>query len=163
MVTLTYPIVGYLGRVVLGLGMAVVLASMGVVLARGGLLLFGLTSWLSWLTLLIAGAGVGAGLGSGAAWLSLRGLGHRFTLALTATALIAGWLGGWFAYYYGADLVLDCCRILRMGAVGHTILGATVAANLAATLIGGAGRGWVWARRQRGKGVGGLQSVTRQE
>ena len=136
------------------MGLALVLATVGVILARMGLLLFGLTSWSAWLTMLVVGAGVGAGLGSVAAWLWLKGLGVKFTLVLTGIALAAGVAGAWYAYQYGAGVEPECCASADMGPIAYTILGATLGASLAAALVGIAGRSVLRAWRRGHPGVG---------
>ena len=154
---------GYIGRGLLGLGLALVLATVGVILARMGLLLFGLTSWSAWLTILVVGAGLGAGLGSAAAWLWLKGLGVKFTLALAGLALAAGVAGAWYAYHYGAGVEPECCASPTMGPIAYTILGATLGASLAATLAGITGRSILLAWRRGHPGVGSPIPLARQD
>ncbi len=149
-----YSLLSYGGRLALGVGMALVMAALGVILARMGLLLFGLTSWLAWLTLLIAGAGVGAGLGSAGAWLGLKGAGLRFAAALATLALAAGIGGSWFAYQFGAGVEPACCASPDMGPIAYAVLGATVAANLAALIAGAGGQSILRAWRRRGQPTG---------
>ena len=130
-----HPVIGYLGRAALGLGLALVLAVVGVVLARMGLVLFGLISWTAWFTLFVAGAGLGAGLGGWLAWLWQKGAGAGFTALLLLLALAAGIIGAWGGYYYGASQVPECCASPAMGPVAYTVLGAMVGANLVVLLI----------------------------
>lgn len=130
------PLLGYIGRAALGVGLALVLAAVGVVLARMSLLLFGFTSWAAWLTLLVSGAGGGAGAGSLLAWLWLKGFGPGSTAMLAVLAIGAGLAGGWFGFSYGAGVEPECCASPTLGPIAYTVLGAVVGANLAAALYG---------------------------
>ncbi len=145
----TQYLAGYAGRVMLGLGFALVLAGVGVVLARMGVLLFGVTSWAGWLSVLVAGIGIGAGLGSSVAWLWLKGVGPTFTLFLFIVALGAGILGGWLAFLYGSGVEPECCASPRLGPIAYSVLGAVIFANTAALLFGVSGQGTLRALRRR--------------
>ena len=107
---------GYLGRTALGLGLALVAAGLGVILARMGLLLFGVTSWVGWLAMLLGGIGLGAGLGSATAWLWLKGMGNRFSSFLALVAVTAGMGGAWLAFRYGTGSGTRMLRLARYGA-----------------------------------------------
>ena len=129
-----HPVIGYLGRAALGLGLAFVLAIMGEAFSFMTVVFFGLSSWTAWFTLSVAGAGLGAGLGGWLAWLWQKGAGAAFTALLLLLALAAGIIGAWGGYYYGASQVPECCASPDMGPVSYTVLGAMVGSNLAVLL-----------------------------
>ena len=130
------PVIGYAGRVALGLGMALVFAAVGVVLARMSLVLFGLTSWSAWFTLFVSGAGLGAGIGSLLAWMWLKSVGSGFTAILFLVVVVAGVAGGLGGYHYGAGLEPECCASPEMGPIAYTVLGAVAVSNVTALLFG---------------------------
>ena len=143
-------LLGYLIRAALGTGLAVVLAVLGVLLARMGLLIFGLTSWTSWLVMLMTGAGIGAGLGSGVAWLWLKGIGQGTTALIFLATLAAGIAGSWMAYGYGADAAAECCASPAMGPIGYAVVGSVIGSNLAAVIVGVTGQGvYLYLRGRR--------------
>ncbi len=151
-------LLGYVGRAVLGIGLALVLGVVGVALARMGLLLFGFTSWSAWITLLVLGAGGGAGIGSVAAWLGLKGAGAAFTTALALLAWGAGMAGGWFGFSYGAGVEPECCASPTMGPIAYTVLGAVVGSNLVAILLGVIGQTVLRGLRRSPGGAGASRS-----
>lgn len=127
---------GYLGRTALGVGLALVAAGLGVILARMGLLLFGVTSWVGWLAMLLGGIGLGAGLGSVTAWLWLKGMGTVFSSFLALVAVTAGVGGAWIAFRYGTGVEPECCASPTMGPLAYAVIGSVILSNLA-TLVGG--------------------------
>ncbi len=129
---------GYVGRTALGVGLALIAAGLGVVLARMGLLLFGVTSWVGWLAMLLGGIGLGAGLGSFTAWLWLKGMGAAFSSSLGLVAVTAGVGGAWIAFRYGTGVEPECCASPTMGPLAYAVIGAVILSNLA-TLVCGAG------------------------
>ena len=122
---------GYLGRTALGIGLALVAAGIGVILARMGLLLFGVTSWVGWLAMLLGGIGLGAGLGSVTAWLWLKGMGSAFSSFLALVAVTAGVGGAWVAFRYGTGVETECCASPTMGPLAYAVVGAVILSNLA--------------------------------
>ena len=122
---------GYLGRTALGIGLALIAAGLGVILARMGLLLFGVTSWVGWLAMLLGGIGLGAGLGSVTAWLWLKGMGSAFSSFLALVAVSAGVGGAWLAFRYGTGVEPECCASPTMGPLSYAVIGAVILANLA--------------------------------
>ena len=100
---------GYAGRTLLGLGFALVLGGLGVMLGRMGLLLFGVTSWFGWLSMLVGGIGIGAGLGAVIAWLWVKGTGPTFSVILGIIAVAAGIVGAWYGFVYGTGVEPECC------------------------------------------------------
>ncbi len=149
MAELPRHLLGYLLRAGLGIGLALVLAATGAVLARMGLLVFGLTSWTSWIIMLVTGAGLGAGLGSGVAWLWLKGIGQGATAAIFVGTLAAGVAGSWLAYGYGAGVEPECCASPQMGPIAYAVIGAVTGANLAAAVAGVTGQSLYFLLRNR--------------
>lgn len=146
---LSQYLVGYLGRVAVGVGLALVAAGLGVILARMGLLLFGVTSWMGWLAMLLGGIGTGAGLGSVVAWLWLKGMGSFFSSFLTLTAIAAGVSGAWIAFRYGAGVEPECCASPTMGPLAYAIVGAVIFSNVVTTACGVTGQTLVRVLRRR--------------
>ncbi len=147
-------IVGYVGRTALGIGFALVFAAIGVILARMGILLFGVTSWTGWLSMLLGGIGIGAALGSVGAWLWLKGMSYNFTGLLALAALVTGISGAWFGYQYGSGVEPECCASPTMGPIAWSVLGAILFSN-GATLAGGiAGQTVSRALRRRRSSLG---------
>lgn len=140
-------LIAYLGRSLLGLGMALVFSVVGIIVGRMGVLLFGVTSWNGWLIMLIAGAGIGAAFGSVAAWLWLKGLGTRFTISLAIIAVAAGVMGSWLAYSYGSSVQGECCASPDMGPIAYAVLGAVASSNLACLVCAAVGQTTVRLRR----------------
>ena len=140
---------GYLGRTALGLGLALVAAGLGVILARMGLLLFGVTSWVGWLAMLLGGIGLGAGLGSVTAWLWLKGMGNRFSSFLALVAVTAGMGGAWLAFRYGTGVEPECCASPAMGPLAYAVIGAVILANLAILVCGVTGQTMARTLRRR--------------
>ena len=131
---------GYLGRTVLGVGLALVAAGLGVILGRMGLLLFGVTSWAGWLAMLLGGTGLGAGLGSVTAWLWLKGMGNLFSAFLALVAVTAGVGGAWIAFRYGTGVEPECCASPTMGPLAYAIVGAVIFSNVATLVCGVTGQ-----------------------
>ncbi len=123
---------GYTVRTMLGFVLALFLGAVGVVIARMALVFFGLISWEAWFSLFMAGASIGAGIGSLIAWLWLRDTGRAFTAIMFLLAVLAGAIGGWGGYSYGAGIEVECCVGRDVGAQELTILGAAILANLMA-------------------------------
>ena len=146
---LPQQLIGYFGRVVLGLGLALIGAGLGVILGRMGILLFGVTSWLGWLAMLVGGIGVGAGLGAFTAWLWLKGMGGVFSLTLAVAATGAGIGGAWYAFVYGTGVEPKCCASPDMGPTAYSVIGAVLAANGAALIWGAGGQTLVRRLRRR--------------
>ena len=139
----------YLGRTALGIGLAVVAAGLGVILARMGLLLFGVTSWVGWLAMLLGGIGLGAGLGSATAWLWLKGMGSVFYAFLALAAITAGVAGAWVAFRYGTGVEPECCASPTMGPLTYAVMGAVILSNAAALVCGVVGQMTVRLLRRR--------------
>ena len=130
-----YPILGYSGRTLLGFALAILLGALGVGIGRGVMLFFGLISVEAMFFLLMAGAGIGAGVGSLMAWLWLKHSGRVFAVTLLLLGILAGAIGGWGGYSYGAGYDWGCCARPDMGSEAFTILGATAGANLMALSV----------------------------
>lgn len=135
-----YAILGYTGRTMLGLLLAPFFGAVGVVIARMALVFFGLVSWEAWFFSFMAGASIGAGIGSLIAWLWFRNTNRTFTAIMFLLAILAGAIGGWSGYSYGAGIEVDCCAGRDMGAQELTVLGATIGANLMALCVAISGR-----------------------
>ncbi len=144
-------IAAYLGRTALGIGLAVVAAGLGVILARMGLLLFGVTSWVGWLAMLLGGIGLGAGLGSATAWLWLKGMGSVFSSFLALLAVTAGVAGAWVAFRYGTGVEPECCASPTIGPLTYAVIGAVIFSNAAALICGVVGQMTFRHLRRRSK------------
>ena len=119
------------GRAALGLGLAIVLSMLLLGIAWGLYIFSGAVSKTTLLVMSIAGAGLGAGLGASLAWLRID---RNPLLALTAMfvlAIIAGTLGGWVGYQYGANKEVECCAMPETAPFTYTAFGATLGANAA--------------------------------
>lgn len=147
-------LIAFLGRSLLGLGMALVFSVLGIIVGRMGVLLFGVTSWNGWLIMLIAGAGIGAAFGSVGAWLWLKGLGTRFTISLAIIAGASGVMGSWLAYGYGAGVQGECCASPDMGPIAYAALGAVAGSNVASLVCAAVGQTTIRLRRASRMRVG---------
>ncbi len=154
---------GYMGRTVLGIGFALVTAGLGLILARMGLLLFGVTSWFGWLVILMGGIGIGAGLGSVGAWLWLKGMGRVFTSFLALAATLAGVLGAWSAFRYGAGVEPECCASPTMGPLAYAVVGAVVFSNVAAVACSVSCQTAVRALRRRNRSSAAVTTIPQME
>ena len=135
------PILGYAGRTIIGVGLALVLAVIGVVLSRMAIVFLGLISWEAFFSSFMAGVSIGAGLGSLIAWLWLRHTGRVFTVTLLLLAILGGALGGWGGYiYYGVGYEVECCARKTIVPQAFAVLGATLGANLMALCFGVTGQ-----------------------
>ena len=130
-----YPILGYTGRTMLGFVLALFFGAVGVVISRMALVFFGLISWEAWFFSFMAGASIGAGIGSLIAWLWFRNTGRAFTAIMFLLAILAGAIGGWGGYSYGAGIDVECCAGRDVGAQELTVLGAAIGANLMALCV----------------------------
>ena len=143
-----YPIVGYTGRTIIGVVLALVLATLGVVLGRAVIVFLGLASWGAFFSSFMAGVSIGAGLGSLIAWLWLRHTGRVFIATLFLLAILGGALGGWGGYiYYGVGYEVECCGRRTLVPQVFAVLGATLGANLVALCFGVAGHLFLRNRR----------------
>ena len=50
-------------------------------------------------------------------------------------AILAGAIGGWGGYSYGATIEVECCARRDVGAQELTVLGATIGANFMALCV----------------------------
>ena len=140
---------GYAGRTLLGVGFALVLAGLGVMLGRMGLLLFGVTSWFGWLSMLVGGIGIGAGLGAVTAWLWLKGTGPTFSVFLGVIAVAAGIGGAWYGFVYGTGVEPECCASPDMGPLAYSVLGSILGANAATLVVGISGQATLRTLRRK--------------
>jgi hypothetical protein len=131
------PILGYAGRTIMGVGLALVFAAIGVALSRMAIVFLGLISWEAFFSSFMAGVSIGAGLGSLIAWLWLRHTGRGFVVTLFLLAILGGALGGWGGYiYYGVGYEIECCARKTIVPQAFAVLGATLGANLMALCFG---------------------------
>ncbi len=127
---------GFAVRAVLGVGLALFFSAMAVVAARFFYMLFGLTSWDSWLVMFLIGSGVGAAAGS---LVNLAGPGPSGRIVLVTFLLLtvaAGIGGAWGGFSFGEGREVACCASSDIGALSYAILGATVGASAVAVLLG---------------------------
>ena len=131
-----YPILGFAVRAGLGLGLSLALG-LGCILVGRGLYVFsGSYSWVVWLWVMFAVAGMGAALGGYLAWLT-SGAPRPATasaLMLAAIALVAV-AGAWVGYQWGSTQEVPCCIKPRTSSAGYAVFGAMASANVASMAL----------------------------
>ena len=121
------------GRTVLGVLLAVTLSVIGIGIAWGMFVFWGAVSHTTLLLLFMTGAGVGAGIGSFAAWLRID-LAPRASVsaAMALVIILMGVGGAWGGFQFGGTREVACCVGPTIGPITYTVIGATIAANVAA-------------------------------
>ena len=142
------------GRTVLGVLLAVTLSVIGIGIAWGMFVFWGAVSHTTLLLLFMTGAGVGAGIGSFGAWLRIDLAPRASVLATMALVIILMGIGGaWGGFQFGGTREVACCVGPTIGPITYTVIGATIAANVAAlamVLIHGMGLRRDWRRFRAG-------------
>ncbi len=138
----------------LGVLLAAMLSVIGIGIAWGMFVFWGAVSHTTLLLLFMTGAGVGAGIGSYAAWLRIDMAPRASVLAAMALVIILMGIGGaWGGFQFGGTREVACCVGPTIGPITYTVIGATIAANVAAlamVLIHGMGLRRDWRRFRAG-------------
>ena len=128
----------------------------------GMFVFFGAVSHSTLLTLLTVGAGVGAAMGSWSfgGWLKIDWVPPAvILLAKLMVLVLAGIVGAWGGYQFGASQEVECCVGPAITPITYTALGATAATNAAALVMGVADEikvrgGWAKLRAAAGSTLG---------
>ena len=132
-------ILAIVGRVGLGLLLALVLSFVGVWVAWGLYYFFTDTSSKALRdAMFLSGAGVGAALGGGLVWLRIDGNRPTVVLLFFLVGLIGGLAGSWMGYEYGLKRAVECCAQPPLSGFSYGAFGATMAANAGTFLLGAA-------------------------
>ena len=127
------PVLVLGGRTVLGVLLAATLSVIGIGIAWGMFVFWGAVSHTTLLLLFMTGAGVGAGIGSFAAWLRIDLAPRASASAAMALVIILMGIGGaWGGFQFGGTREVACCVGPTIGPITYTVIGATIAANVAA-------------------------------
>ena len=121
----------FAGRAGMGILLAIAFSMVGIGLAWGIFVFSSSDSRTVLLSLFMAGAGIGAGLGGFLAWLRIDGNTLPVIIGTVTLALLAGVVGAWGGYQYGAAAAHEvaCCAKPEIKPFTYTALGATVVAN----------------------------------
>ena len=117
-----------------------------------GLFVFsGSSTRVTWLIMLIAGAGIGAGLGAYLGWMKLDRHHWPSIIGTILVAIGGGLLGSLGGYDYGVNREIDCCAEPRTGPFTFAALGAALGANIAVYLVEAGGSALRRLRAGRGR------------
>lgn len=131
------PVLVLAGRTGLGLLLGAVLSVIGIGLGWGMYVFFGAVSHAALMTVFMAGAGLGAGFGGFAAWLRVdRHPPWPVQLGLGLILVLAGIVGAWGGFQFGANQEVECCVGPAITPITYTAMGASVGANAAALVLG---------------------------
>jgi hypothetical protein len=130
------PILAWGWRTLLGALLGLALGMTGLGLGWILFVFFGATSHTALLTLMMGGASAGAASGAFLAWLRLDNNTLPLLLGTAALLLLAAATGAWGGFQFGADQEVPCCAEPEIGPMTYTVLGAVVASNGVALLLG---------------------------
>ena len=138
------------GRVILGLGLAIVLSMAGLAIAWGLFIFSGATERSTFMIMSMAGGGIGAGIGPAVSWIKLDRQ-QRYAVILTILLCMAGGIiGGLLGYQFGANREYECCAEPSTTPFTHTAFGATIGANVVMYLASAANAAARMVRAGRG-------------
>ena len=123
-------------RSLVGLLLGLALGMTGLGLGWILFVFFGASSHAALLTFMMGGAAVGAASGAFLAWLRLDNNTLPLALGTAALLLLAAAAGVWGGFYFGANQEVPCCAGPEIGPMTYTVLGAVVASNGVALLLG---------------------------
>jgi hypothetical protein len=130
------PVLELVIRTVVGVLLAVFLGTLGVGAGWILFVFFGFTAHTSLLSLMLGGAAVGAAAGVFLAWLRMDNNTLLLWLGTAAVLLLAGGLGAWGGYRFGADQEVPCCAAPEVSPMTYMVLGAVTLSNGVALLLG---------------------------
>jgi len=123
-------------RTLLGLLMGASLGLLGVGIGWGSYVFFGATSLDTLLILLMGGAAVGAAGGGFLAWLGIDYNTPIRLIAMAVLLLLAAIGGAWGGFQYGSVQEVPCCAKADITPITYIVLGAALATNIIALVIG---------------------------
>ena len=130
------PVLIFAGRACVGTVLAALLSMVGLGLAWGSFVLSSSASRSALIASMVAGAGIGAGIGAFIASLKLDGNARAILVPTVVLALLAGVVGAWGAFEFGATREVECCARPSISPFGYNVLGATVVSNGAVLAFG---------------------------
>lgn len=123
-------------RTLVGLLLAMALGMTGVGVGWILFVFFGATSHTTLLMLMTGGAAVGTAASSFLAWLQMDNNTLPLLVGTAVLLLLAGVAGAWVGFRFGANQEVPCCAEPEIGPMTYTVVGAAVASNSVALLLG---------------------------
>lgn len=130
------PILVLAVRTVVGSLLSLALGILGVGTGWILFVFFGFTAHSSLLALMLGGAAVGAAAGAFLAWLRMDNNTLPFLLGTGVVVLLAGGLGAWGGFRFGADQEVPCCAAPEVSPMTYMVVGAVILTNGVALLLG---------------------------
>jgi hypothetical protein len=123
-------------RTVVGTLLSLALGALGVGAGWILFVFFGFTAHSSLLILMLAGAAVGAAAGGFLAWIRLDNNTLPLWVGTGIALLLAGGLGAWGGFRFGADQEVPCCAAPEVSPMTYMVVGAVAVSNGVALLLG---------------------------